>query len=99
MRWVKRTSDGAYIVRRTFEGWTVETVNKRGRNLLGPIIVTPKAALAIIMGRTEVSAANAAKRRRCRLGRQRHRNPALMRGACCRCRGDRAGRRSDMGRT
>jgi len=50
MRWIRRTEDGAYIVRRTCDGWTVETVNKRGRNLFGPRLVTPAAALAILRG-------------------------------------------------
>lgn len=50
MRWVRRTEDGAYIVRRTAEGWTVETVNRRGRNLFGPRLVSQEAALAVIRG-------------------------------------------------
>lgn len=83
MRWVRRTEDGAYIVRRVAEGWTVETVNRRGRNLFGPRLVTPAAALAILGGRIKVSAANAdgaggTRKGRGprsvggRLGRQRH---------------------------
>lgn len=54
MRWIKRTSDGAYIVRRVMEGWTLETVNERGHNLFGPLLVSPEAALAIILRASEI---------------------------------------------
>lgn len=54
MRWIKRVEDGAYILRRTFDGWTLETVDKRGRNLFGPVLVTPVAALAIMLSATGI---------------------------------------------
>jgi len=48
VKWIKHTTDGAYIVRRTAEGWTVETVNHKGRNLFGPRLVSQEVALAVI---------------------------------------------------
>lgn len=54
MRWIKRVADGSYIVRRTMDGWTLETVDLRGRNLFGPQLVTPAAALAIILRASEI---------------------------------------------
>ncbi len=54
MKWVRHVEDGTYILRRTFEGWTLETVDKRGRNLFGPVLVTPAAALAIMLSATGI---------------------------------------------
>lgn len=73
MRWIKRVEDGAYILRRTFEGWTLETVDKRGRNLFGPVLVTPAAALAILRGTSAMGRNQSGLRKRPDARALRHR--------------------------